>query len=495
MRRNLRWATATTVLLAGCHDLGNSPALPSGVQDPATYNTEAGALAFADGTRTLFKFALSRYLENASQLTDEVTLVGASRGGAIPDLDRRADVELEDLYGKLAQARGQAHLTRGALQRYGSTLPPWHLAEMYAIEGYTELLLADLYCSGIPLSTVDYDGDFTPAPGSSTGEVYRQAAVLFDTAASLAGGNDSVATFARVGWGRALLAMGLPDSAARVVSLIDDISHYVIRVHVGRHDNGTASAEFLGGSESDREGGTGLPYLSSLDPRTWGFPVQACASPINCWQLIIPEKYRSVVSNDSGPVAVASGVEARLIEAEADLRSGGTQWLLILNRLRTDGTFTTATRSDIPGVSPGPAGYEDTTWGPGTGIGMIAPSVLARTTPRCEQGDGVNPPPPCSDTVWYRGLAPLTDPGASLSGQAAIDARVDLLFRERAFWLFITGHRQGDLRRLIRQYGRLPNSVYPTGSYGNGLEYGSTVVLTVPEQSNPLYEGCINHGA
>jgi len=44
-------------------------------------------------------------------------------------------------------------------------------------------------------------------------------------------------------------------------------------------------------------------------------------------------------------------------------------------------------------------------------------------------------------------LAALTDPGTA-------EARVDLLFRERAFWFFLTGHRQGDLRRLIRQYGR-----------------------------------------
>ena len=39
-------------------------------------------------------------------------------------------------------------------------------------------------------------------------------------------------------------------------------------------------------------------------------------------------------------------------------------------------------------------------------------------------------------------MSPLTDPGST-------DARVDLLFRERAFWLFLTGHRFGDLRRLM----------------------------------------------
>ena len=44
-------------------------------------------------------------------------------------------------------------------------------------------------------------------------------------------------------------------------------------------------------------------------------------------------------------------------------------------------------------------------------------------------------------------LAALADPGTPA-------AREDLMFRERAFWLFGTGHRLGDMRRMIRQYGR-----------------------------------------
>jgi starch-binding outer membrane protein, SusD/RagB family len=44
------------------------------------------------------------------------------------------------------------------------------------------------------------------------------------------------------------------------------------------------------------------------------------------------------------------------------------------------------------------------------------------------------------------GLAPLADPGTAA-------ARVDLLFAERGFWLFGTGSRLMDLRRLVRQTG------------------------------------------
>ena len=89
-------------------------------------------------------------------------------------------------------------------------------------------------------------------------------------------------------------------------------------------------------------------------------------------------------------------------------------------------------------------------------------------------------------------LSDTTDPGTP-------DARVSLLFQERAYWLFATGHRQGDLRRLIRQYGRSQDQVYPTGQYlggGTGL-YGSDVTAPIPsgEDANPLFHGCSNRGA
>jgi starch-binding outer membrane protein, SusD/RagB family len=74
-------------------------------------------------------------------------------------------------------------------------------------------------------------------------------------------------------------------------------------------------------------------------------------------------------------------------------------------------------------------------------------------------------------------------------------AATDLLFRERAFWLFATGHRLGDLRRLIRQYGRATESVFPTGEYyKGGLTYGPGVNLPLPrrEQNNPNGGECLD---
>jgi hypothetical protein len=77
-------------------------------------------------------------------------------------------------------------------------------------------------------------------------------------------------------------------------------------------------------------------------------------------------------------------------------------------------------------------------------------------------------------------LTPLTDPGND-------PARIDLIFRERAFWMFSTGHRLGDLRRLIRQYGRSADTVFPVGPWPKGGNYGTDVNVPVPqaEENNP----------
>src|SRR5690606_10679206 len=84
------------------------------------------------------------------------------------------------------------------------------------------------------------------------------------------------------------------------------------------------------------------------------------------------------------------------------------------------------------------------------------------------------------------GLPALADPGTP-------DARVDLHFAERAYWLFLTAHRLGDLRRLVRQYGRSIEQTFPAGLYKDGPEsYGTATHFPVPieERANPNFTGC-----
>lgn len=88
-------------------------------------------------------------------------------------------------------------------------------------------------------------------------------------------------------------------------------------------------------------------------------------------------------------------------------------------------------------------------------------------------------------------------------GQAAVVAagtatgREDQLFAERGYALWLTSHRLGDLRRLIRQYNRTENQVFPTGPYPKGGTYGTDVNIIIPfdEKNNPKFTGCLDRKA
>ena len=88
-------------------------------------------------------------------------------------------------------------------------------------------------------------------------------------------------------------------------------------------------------------------------------------------------------------------------------------------------------------------------------------------------------------------LGSLGTPGSRAEGE-------DLLFAERAFWLYATGHRLGDMRRLVRPvplgYGRPVDTVFPNGDYHKGGSYGTDVNLPLPieEQNNPNSAGCLD---
>lgn len=96
------------------------------------------------------------------------------------------------------------------------------------------------------------------------------------------------------------------------------------------------------------------------------------------------------------------------------------------------------------------------------------------------------------------GLAPLADPGTDA-------ARLSLHFQERAFWLYLTAHRLGDMRRMVKHWGLQANQVYPTGDYFKGGVYGEDLHFLIPvdEKNNPEFlktfndanKGCLDRGA
>ncbi len=288
--------------------------------------------------------------------------------------------------------------------------------ETWALAGMSYIMLGELWCSGTPVSERDPVVELgTPL---TTAQLFDRAIERLTSAAANTGGNARVQSLAAVLRGRALLNQGQFAQAAAAVAAVPTSFNYEF-IHAAPPARQTNQIQLNAASDiysvPDREGTNGLPFASANDPRV---PVTATGASRNdgVTPMVVAKKYPGIDS----PVSVVTGVEARLIEAEAALQANNTGlWLSKLNDAR----------------------------------------------------------------ATVAGLAPLTDPGTAA-------ARVDLTFSERGFWLYLTAHRLGDLRRLVRQYGRAKESVYPTGAYHKqGLTRGgqATLIVPQPEENNPNY--------
>lgn len=442
-------------------DLVNNQTLPTSIQDPKVVKTPAGAMGMYYNAVIAFRQSIAKdegsVVGSAGLLSDELQSALSRRlGFDFPssredNIDARVDAgPLINTYGYLQRVRARAHEAIAALRMYHPTAPLALTGHLLAIEGMAEVLLAELYCSGIPLSTLDFEGGYTLQPGSSTMAVFQHALQLFDSALVVTADSVGFTNFASLGRARALL--GLQDVAAAALAVASVPTTYRYTVPMEGEDRNlfrTTMGEGWSMSVSDREGGVGIPWVTSGDPRS-------SSDSFSMYDLWFPRKYldpgTTNLEANPGKVAVvfASGIEARLIEAEAALLADNPNWLTMLNALRTSCT------ADASCSVPAPAG-----------TGGIANLPLL-------QDPALDPIP---------------------SGSTVRDVRLDLLFTERAYWLFLTGRRQADLRRLVQQYGREANRVYPSGLWGRSQfsYYGSRISLLVPEAertNNPLYHGC-----
>ena len=304
---------------------------------------------------------------------------------------------------------------------------------MNSLYGYTYVLLGEGFCSYIPISN-DEAPDPADGPPRTSTELFEASLAMFDAA-----GSDHLA---RIGNGRALMDLGRYAEAAAAVASVPTMWVY----HVEHSENATSNPWFgrQGNgrySISHHEGGNGTGAAfrgagdgldnAGQDPRNpWWEDPQGGFDP--AFRLFVADKY----PDWDAPVVLASGLEARLMEAEAALASGG-DWLGILNALRAD-------------------------------VGTI----MAAKVPSY---DVANP-----------SLAPLSDPGTAAT-------RVDMLFNERAFWFWGEGQRLGDLRRLVNQYSRTVAQVYPSGAYHKGGDHGTEVVFPIDfdEANNQLFDASL----
>ena len=394
-------------------------------------NSPSGALALKNGVVQRFNemangtqgpdalFVYSGLLADEWRSGDTFEQRNQADNRNVPDQNTFLPGPLLDLH----RVRTQGQMAIRALREFVPT-PTSHVGLMFALTGYVENFAGEVYCNGMPFTEVDEGG--LPIEGTNNpvtvDSAFRRAVSSSDSALLFVEGPDGeqVANLARVVKGRSLLNLNLPAEAAAAVADVPDDFVYQIFHSVNTTTNqiwalNPGARRYV---VADQEGGNGLPFVTAADPRI----ITSTPTP-----LAFDSQTPFVALDNYGqfdPVVIASGVEARLIEAEAALRAGDAAgWLAGLNVLR----------DSIPE------------------------------------------------------LAPLTDPGSEAG-------RVDLMFSERAFWMFSTGHRLGDLRRLVRQYGRAAESVFPTGPFHKGGSYGTDTSLPIAfdETNNPNFQGCLN---
>lgn len=379
------------------------------------------------------------YLAGVAAITDEFFSTGTFTTRTATDRRLQqppANGNMTDAaYTELQQARRALMLAAQRVAAHpdrGTSHPDY--AELNALHGYTYVALGEGFCSYVPISNDDDPTTPADGPPRTSRQLFDESLPLFDDA----GGTE----LANIGKARALMNLGQYAAAAAVVASVPTTFNYFIEHSstAPRENNPFFSLQSNGRwSLSHLEGGnaTGMPFRGAdpnnpagQDPRIpWVEDPAGGFDP--AFRLFVQLKYPFRDSD----VPLASGIEARLIEAEAALASGGN-WLAILNALRDSvGIIMAAQIDDYSTSVPAPV------------------------------------------------LAPLADPGTD-------PARVDLIFRERAFWLWGTGHRLGDLRRLVNQYTRAADAVYPSGAYHKGGSHGSDVVFPVDfdEVNNQLFD-------
>ena len=349
---------------------------------------------------------------------------------------------LTDANRSLHRARLSGEQAVLLLKEFNPDGPAAELAEMYLVQAFVENLAAEHYCNGIIFSTV-VDGAEVYGKPITVSETLQRALAHADSGLALITGTTAadvrVRNALRVTRGRILLNLNRHADAALAVAGVPTNFAYQTRHAQTTNDNqiwvfNNSARRY---SVSTGEGTNGLNFATANDPR---IPIcqggDATCRTIGVTStvrddLTTPLYIQRIWPTRDASVTIIGGIEARLIEAEAQLKAGqAATALATLNAARTTVT----------------------------------------------------------------GLAPLTDAGTDA-------ARVDQVFRERAFWLFSTGHRTGDLRRLVRHYGRAASSVFPTGAWHKGGNYGADVTMPLPqaEQNNPNVgsgnEACIDRVA
>lgn len=314
------------------------------VEDPDVVGPDAlegpnAVVVRTNGVVGDFQEAFDDYVRYSSLFTDEMIL-----GGTFPtriDVDERIVQEDPDNATLTGDLYEPLHISRASADRalisftenldnpeFEEVLPELRdgiaLAQLYG--AYDRLLFAELYCQSIFSDVNDESAPVSPD------QRMEQAVRLFQEAEISAGeaGLSDVATAAQVGQARALLWLGRYAGAADSVSGVSDgfvfFSEYSANIdeqwnEVFAFTNGAGNFNLrwtVGDGTAGNRHNERWPYFDEwvdqglLDPDT----------DLQAVEIGVPAVLQLLYADRASDIVLASGWEARMIEAEAELRTG-----------------------------------------------------------------------------------------------------------------------------------------------------------------------------
>ncbi|MBM4187864.1 MAG: hypothetical protein FJ206_11220 [Gemmatimonadetes bacterium] len=409
---------------------------------PDQINTAAGAAALYAGALRDFGIAIDGdnggtegQILISGMMSDEFYHSGTFSTRV--DYDMRAAAldngTLAGVFRVLQNARLEAGRAVAALQNSGATdAADPRLGVMYNRIGAVYLYAAMNYCNGVPFSEL-VNGAVEPGTPQTTAQIIALATAQFDKAlAGAAGTNNVNHNTARLLKARALMLQG-PTQFAAAVS---------IAAAVPTNFRAVSEHSIAAGPNEN-----GVFVFNHLSKR---------------WSMAHQDGGNGLPFRGAGNGTVAANADPRLpwtfTGVGFDNTSPQCNWLGSGARDAAQ-AFAKGEEARLNEAEAALQTGDATTW--------LAKHNTLRAT--------------------VAGLAPLTDPGDAAS-------RLTLHFAERAFWLYGTGVRLSDLRRLVRQYGRAATAVFPNGAYRKGGNYGTDTNFPVPtqENQNPNFRACID---
>jgi len=370
----------------------------------------------------------------------------SNTSAATNEIDRRSistsNSSLTTAYTGIQQARGYFRNAIDAMVQWvpDDSIAKSRIGELYFGLGFLEMQMAEALCNGVPIGEVR-DGVPVYGASKSNADLLALAGAHLDTALALAVAKDTaysvkIRNAALVTKARIFVDLGQFSNASVLAAQVPTSYQYTLTFSTasGLNGNWSLNTSQSAYSVSDSVDASGLlknatPFVSAKDVR-----VPTTNANKTGIDGTTPLFTTSIWAN-TGQIPVVSGVDARLIDAEAKLSANDIPGMMsILNALRTTAQT----------------------------LGTFRPAVLA-----------------------------------ALPTPATQAAATTVFFREKAFWTFGRGQRLGDLRRMIRQYKLSADQVLPTGTYYKGGSYGADVNFPVPdvERANPQFAGCLDRNA